>query len=330
MYDKLPKKIIITEQLLGEGFCAEPEFIPTETKVWFARELMAAGCKRFQVSNFGNPKFMPQYRDAEEVYRQLGNPEGVSFQAPALNMRAFERILELRKEGFGPDTVEMLIATTDAFNKANVGKTTDEQWKITEPMVKMAKDAGLKVTGGIGGCFTCLQDGSKVPLEEIAKFTNRWINLGVDHIVHAEGGKDRQASPNEVYEYFSMVLEKYPSCDHRFHTHDSWGWGVPNYIAAMQAGITNFEVCLGGLQGGPSLTMMDRIPIVSSENMPPADCWDAEAWGLVPAEDFISICEGMGVDTGYDVIRLVKIGHWLESVVGRRLKAKRLRYGFGI
>ncbi len=140
---ELPKEITIIEQIAGEGFAAEMSFIPTETKAWLVRELVKAGCTHFQVSNFGNPRIMPQFRDCEELYRQLGRPEGVAFQAPALNMRALERVKKLKETGCGPDSVELLIATTDAFNRANVGKSTEDQWKITVPMVKVARDAGL-------------------------------------------------------------------------------------------------------------------------------------------------------------------------------------------
>jgi len=324
---KLPSEITVIEQIIGEGFAAEPNFIPTETKVWLVRELMNVGCKHFQISNFGNPRLMPQFRDCEEIYRQIGRPEGVSFQAPALNQKALQRIMELKKSGYGPDTVEMLIATTDAFNKANVGKTTEEQWKIMEPMVKVAQDAGLKITGGIGGCWTCLENGDKVPIDVVLEFANRWISLGVDHIVHAEGTKKGEPAPNEVYEYFSRMLDKYPDPKfHILHLHDAYGWGVPCYIAAMQAGITNFEVCLGGLQGGPALSIMDRIPIVSSKVKPPVDLQVAPAMGLVPTEDFISICEAMGVQTGFDVEKVLSIGRWLEYIVGRRLKSTRLKW----
>ena len=55
--------------------------------------------------------------------------------------------------------LELLIATTDAFNQANVNKSTEDQWKIMVPMVKVARDAGLKITGGMGGCWTCLENG---------------------------------------------------------------------------------------------------------------------------------------------------------------------------
>lgn len=324
---RLPEEVTIIEQVVGEGFAAEMTFIPTETKAWLVRELIKAGCTHFQVSNFGSPKIMPQFRDCEELYRQLGRPEGVHFQAPALNMRALERVLKLRETGLGPDGVEMLIATTDAFNFANVRKSTADQWKIMIPMVKVARDAGLTITGGMGGCWTCLENGDKVAIEVVQEFAERWMDLGVDRLTHCEGTKKGQVSPKAVYEYFCRVLDKYPDPEmHTFHLHDAYGWGVPCCIAAMQAGITRFEICLGGLQGGPEPGIMDLVPSVGSEVKPPVDLPFAPAMGLTPTEDFVSICESMGVRTGIDVDKLLNVGRWLERIVGRRLKSTRQRW----
>ncbi|MBN2062274.1 MAG: hypothetical protein JW882_17865 [Deltaproteobacteria bacterium] len=324
---KLPRDITVIEQIAGEGFAAETHFIPTETKAWLVRELIKAGCTHFQISNFGNPRIMPQFRDCEELYRQLGRPEEVHFQAPALNMRALERVMKLRETGCGPDSVELLIATTDAFNWANVNKSTEDQWKIMVPMVKVARDAGLKITGGMGGCWTCLENGDKVTIEVVQGFAERWMDLGVDRITHCEGTKTGQVSPKAVYEYFCRVLEKYPDPDlHTFHLHDGYGWGVSCCIAAMQAGITRFEICLGGLQGGPEPGIMDDIPFVPSDLNPPVDLRSGPAMGLVPTEDFVSICESMGVKTGIDVEKLLNVGRWLECILGRRLKSTRQRW----
>lgn len=323
----LPAEITVTEQIVGEGFAAETNFIPTETKLWLIQELINAGSKSIQVSNFGNPRLMPQFRDCEEVYRQIGQPEGVSFQAPTLNMRALQRVMELKKSGYGPNIVELLIATTDAFNKSNLGKTTEEQWKVMEPLVAVAHDAGLKVTGGIGGVWTCLDSGAKIPRNIAFEFADRWASLGVDKLTHAEGTKGGEPAPNEVYEYFSQMLDKYPDPEfHIFHLHDAYGWGVTCYIAAMQAGITVFETCLGGLQGGPEPLTMDRVPILPADVRSPLDVQRAPRMGLVPTEDFISICDAMGVQTGLDVEKILNLGRWVEQIVGRRLLSTRLNW----
>jgi hydroxymethylglutaryl-CoA lyase len=324
---KLPAEITITEQITGEGFAAEPNFIPTEAKAWIIREMINAGSKSIQVSNFGNPKMMPQFRDCDELYRQIGQPEGVTFQAPTNNKRALDRVIELRKSGCGPQVVEFLIATTDAFNKSNLGKTTDEQWKIMEPLVEVAHDAGLKVMGGIGGIFSCLGTGEMLPPEIALKFAERWISLGVDKLTHAEGGLKGSPGPNVVYDYFGKMLDKYPDPNlHNFHFHNTSRWGVSCYIAAMQAGVTIFETCLGGLQGGPEPFLVDRVPVMPLDIRTPLSVQGAPHMGLVPTEDFVSICAAMGVKTGLDVDKVLNIGRAVELIVGRKLLSTRLNW----
>ncbi|HEY78945.1 MAG TPA: pyruvate carboxyltransferase [Dehalococcoidia bacterium] len=324
---KLPAEINITEQIVGEGFAAETNFIPTGAKVWLINEMIKAGSRSIQVSNFGNPKLMPQFRDCDEVYRQIGHPEGVTFQAPVLNMRALDRVIELRKSGYGPHTVEFLIATTDAFNKVNLGKTTAEQWKVFEPMVDKARDAGLKIMGGIGGIFSCLATGDKLPPEVAMEFAGRWTSIGVDKLTHAEGGLKGEPAPNTVYDYFSRMLDKYPDPNfHNLHLHDTYRWGVSCYIAAMQAGVIIFETCLGGLQGGPEPVLVDRVPVMPIDVRTPLDVQGAPRMGLIPTEDFVSICDAMGIKTGLDVDKVLNIGRTLEMIVGRKLLSTRLNW----
>jgi len=46
-----PKKVVI-------------EFIPTQAKVWVLEKMILCGVKHLEVTNFGNPKGMPQFKDA--------------------------------------------------------------------------------------------------------------------------------------------------------------------------------------------------------------------------------------------------------------------------
>jgi hydroxymethylglutaryl-CoA lyase len=316
---KMPTEITVTEQILGEGLSSEEYLIPTETKVWLIRELISAGCKSFQVSNFGNPKYMPNFRDCEEIYSQIGRPDGVSFQAPVMNMRALDRIKELQKSGCGPNIAILTIATTDAFNELAAGRNTEETWKMIGPLVEPAHDAGLKVGGGIGGVWTCIASGERIPSNIAFDAAERWMKLGVDYLVHCEGPAGPEPAPTEVYDYFSRMLDKYPDPNlHLFHLHDGYGWGLECFIAAMQAGITHFDTCLGGLQGGQGATIMNNIPLVSASSRP-SEYLGGPRTGLVCAEDFLTICDAMGVQTGIDVNKIYNLGLWVERIVGRRL-----------
>jgi len=317
---KLPKEITVTEHILGEGFAAETHFIPTETKVWLMRELLSAGVTSFQVSNFGNARMMPQFRDCEDLYRRLVYPDNVVLNAPVINMRALKRVTELKKSGCGPDNLELTIATTDEFNKMHTGKTTEDSWKMMEPLVGLAHDAGLKVTGGVGGAWTCLASGEKIPSNIPLEFADRWLKLGADHLIHAEGPIGPEPTPKDVYEYFSRMLDKYPDPNlHVFHLHDGFGWGLACYLAAMQAGITQFETCIGGLQGGHGVTIMDHVPVVPSGVRPQADLQVFPRTGVVCTEDFVAMCDAMDVQTGIDINKVCNIGLWVEEIVGRRL-----------
>jgi hydroxymethylglutaryl-CoA lyase len=325
VFDNLPTEITVNEQIVGEGLSSEENFVPTETKVWLIRELISAGCKSFQVSNFGNPKYMPNFRDCEELYAQIGHPDGVILQAPTLNMRALERIKELQKSGFGPNVAMVTIATTDTFNKLHTNRTTEETWKMVEPLVALCHDAGLTVAGGIGGVWTCMATGERIPSNIPFDVADRWIKLGVDSLIHGENGAGPEPAPTEVYDYFSRMLDKYPDPKmHSFHLHDGYGWGLTCFIAAMQAGITNFDTCLGGLQGGQGVPIMDNVPLVSADNRP-SEYLGGPRTGLVCTEDFVTICDAMGIQTGMNINKIHNLGLWVERIVGRKLWSGYLR-----
>ena len=66
-----PKQVTIGDITVRDGFQHEEKFIPTAAKIWLAEELVLAGFKNLEVTNFGNPKGMPQFKDADEVLKGI-------------------------------------------------------------------------------------------------------------------------------------------------------------------------------------------------------------------------------------------------------------------
>ena len=62
-----PKKVTIGDITVRDGFQHEEKFIPTEAKLWLAEELLLCGFKHIEVTNYGNPKGMPQFKDADDT-----------------------------------------------------------------------------------------------------------------------------------------------------------------------------------------------------------------------------------------------------------------------
>ena len=66
-----PKKVIVGDISIRDGLQHEEKFISTDAKLYYAEQLILAGVKRLELTNLGNPRNLPQFRDAEELLRRL-------------------------------------------------------------------------------------------------------------------------------------------------------------------------------------------------------------------------------------------------------------------
>ena len=66
-----PKKVTIGDITVRDGFQHEEKFIPTAAKIWVLEQSILAGFNHLEVTNFGNPKGMPQFSDADAVFKGI-------------------------------------------------------------------------------------------------------------------------------------------------------------------------------------------------------------------------------------------------------------------
>ena len=155
------------------------------------------------------------------------------------------------------------------------------------------------------------------------EFTKRWLSIGADDIEHAD--HDGSAPPNQVYRYFSMILDELPNPDlHVAHFHVTRGWGMANVLAALQAGIEIFEGTLGGLGGQPA-NFLDRVPVPGTGSY---YYRDPNVVGLATFEDMCVMLDEMGVEVeGVDLDRILELGTMMEKTIGRRLRSEAILNG---
>ena len=323
-----PKKVVIGDITVRDGFQHEEKFIPTEAKLWLAEQLILAGFKHIEVTNFGNPKGMPQFKDADDLFRMIrkskklnGKLDDVMLTAITIRERAVERAILARQEGYGPDRILLMVSTSESHQIKNSGLTLDEYWKMSEEWVKKARDAGLKVNGTVSTIWGCPIEGPTDPKKAL-EFTKRWFDIGASDVEHAD--HDGSASPDRVYDYFSMLLDNVDNPEKQIaHFHTTRGWGLANVLAALQAGVTNFESTMGGLGGQPA-NFVDGVPVPGTGEYYYKDPTDV---GLVSTEDMVVMMDEMGIDTGVDVDKVLEIGSMVERIVGRRLRSESIRNG---
>lgn len=325
---KYPKKVVLGDITVRDGFQHEEIYVPTEAKLWVLEELILAGFKRLEVTNFGNPRGMPQFKDADEVYKALYNSrrvkhllDEVETTSITIREKAVERAIAAKQAGHGPDRILFMVSTSESHHRTNSGLSLEEYWKMCENLIPKIHDAGIKVCGTVSTIWGCPIEGP-TDMRKALEFTQRWLDIGADDIEHAD--HDGSAPPNKVYEYFSMVLDAIPDpSKHIAHFHTTRGWGLANVLAALNAGITHFESTLGATGGQPA-NFVDRVPVAGTGKY---YYQDPTIVGLVSTEDMVVMMDEMGIETGIDIDRLLDIGLMVEKILGRRLRSECVHSG---
>ena len=325
---KFPGKVTIGDITVRDGFQHEEKFIPTEAKLWVAEQLILAGFKHIEVTNFGNPKGMPQFRDADELMKKLRESKKVKELMPQVQLtaitireRAIERAIQARKEGWGPDRILLMVSTSESHHRVHSGLSLKEYWKMCEEWIPKARDAGMAVNGTVSTIWGCPIEGP-TEMETAVEFARRWFEIGATDVEHAD--HDGSASPDRVYQYYSMLLDAFGSPDkHIVHFHTTRGWGLANVLAALQAGMTNFESAMGGLGGQPA-NFVDGVPVSGTGAY---YYQDPGIVGLNSTEDMVVMMDEMGIETGVDVNKVLETGRIVERIVGRPLRSECIRTG---
>jgi hydroxymethylglutaryl-CoA lyase len=332
---KMPRKVRLGDITIRDGFQHEEVLIPTEAKVYYLQEMAFAGVRRMEVTNLGNPRVMPQFKDAVEVLKGIRdeiflerlskrgvNSGDIEWTAVTIREAAVDKAIQLKEKGYGPDRVLMMVSTDEEHHFANSGMTLPAYWSEAERCVKKCKDAGIKMCGTVSTIWGSPISGP-TKMDDAIEFTKRWLCIGADDIEHAD--HDGSAPPDQVFRYFSMVLDAIPNPDlHVAHFHVTRGWGLANVLAALQAGIEQFEGCLGGIGGQPT-NFLDRTPV------PGTGAYyyrDPNVVGLVVFEDMCVMLDEMGIDIGgIDIDRILELGVLMEKTIGRRLRSEAILNG---
>ena len=329
IFPRMPKKVIIGDITVRDGFQHEEKFISTRAKKYYLEELILAGCRHIEVTNLGNPFLMPQFEDGEILLAHLRSDafkkrcekktiryEDINLTAITIREPAVDRAIRLREQGVGPDRILMMVSTEEEHHFANSGTTLPDYWKEAERCIKKARAAGIKMCGTVSTIWGS-PIGGATDLKDAIAFTKRWLDIGAHDVEHAD--HDGSASAPQVYRYFSMVLDAIPDPKrHIAHFHETKRVASASVLAALQAGVVNFEATLGGLGGQPA-NFLDDAPTKGT-----GDYYydDPRYVGLICLEDTLVQIDEMGIEHGYDVDRILFLGKQMEKTIGRRLRSE--------
>ena len=239
-------ELIIHEVGLRDGLQMEKQRVPTEQKLAWIEALIDAGIDILQVGSFVNPTKVPQMADTDQLFSLLAQRQttgNVTLAGLVLNEKGLERGLAC-----GIGMFCMGVSASETHSKKNTGMSIAEATARIIAMAKLAVASKKKVQVSVQSAFGCGYEGY-VPQERVMKIVERYLGEGLRNISLADTAG--HATPEQVDKMFRAILEIDEGIECACHFHNTYGLGLANCYAAMQAGVKYIESSIAGLGGCP-------------------------------------------------------------------------------
>ncbi len=272
----VPKRVTVVEVGPRDGLQNEARVISTDAKIAFIDALSESGLPVIEATSFVAPHRIPQLADAEDVLRGITRKTGVRYPVLVPNERGMERAAAA-----GAREVAVFTAASETFNRKNINASIDESFERFAPVVALARRHGIRVRGYVSCAFGCPYEGRIAP-DAVLAVSSRLVDMGIEEV--SVGDTIGVATPNQVADVCERLAARIDLGRLAMHFHDTRGTALANVLAALEVGIAIFDASAGGLGGCP---------------------YAPGAAGNLATEDLIYMLDGMGIETGVSLDKVV-------------------------
>jgi hydroxymethylglutaryl-CoA lyase len=287
--DGLPPRVTIYEVGPRDGLQNESTTVDVGVKAEFIERLADAGHHVIEATSFVHPKWVPQLADAAELIECMPRRRGVRYPVLIPNERGLDRALDM-------DVRDIAIfgSATETFAQRNLNRSLAGQFEMFAPVVTRAREHGLDVRAYVSMCFGDPWEG-EVSIAQVVDVGVRLLDLGCSQL--SLGDTIGVGTAGHVAALLAAFVERGVSVDRlAVHFHDTYGQALANTLAALRAGITTVDASAGGLGGCP---------------------YAKNATGNLATEDLVWMLDGLGIETGVDLAKLVDTSVWMAAQLGR-------------
>jgi len=284
----LPNKIKIVEVGPRDGLQNEAQNVPAEVKVRLVEMLVDAGLAVVEAGAFVSPKWVPQMAASGDVYAQIDKSANVSYPMLVPNMRGLESAIE-----YGVEEIALFAATTETFSQKNTNCSIEESIERFTDVVRRAQEHNMRIRGYISCALGCPYEG-EVDMDVVVELTKRLHDIGCYEVSVADTiGVGTASKAQALFERLANVV---PVEHLAAHFHDTFGQALANIYAVLQCGVSVIDSSVAGLGGCP---------------------YAKGATGNVATEDVVYMLDGMAIETGVNMDKLLAAGVYINEFLQR-------------
>jgi hydroxymethylglutaryl-CoA lyase len=287
--------ILISEVGPRDGLQSTSRIMPLEAKKAWIKAEAEAGVREIEVGSFVPPSLLPQLADTSDVVAYAKAIPNLNVVALVPNAKGAARAAEA-----GVHAMSIPFSMSETHSLKNVRKSHVEMVEEIREVAKIAKAANIHFAVGLSTAFGCTMEGP-ISDDQIVRLAAAAAEAGGQEFSLSD--TTGYANPAQVRRLVRKV--KAAIGDDKLttlHLHNTRGLGLANVVAGLEEGITTFDASLGGIGGCP---------------------FAPGASGNIVTEDLVFMLEAMGVDTGIDLPKLLKV----REIVAAALPDEPL-YGF--
>ncbi|MFQ6017360.1 MAG: hydroxymethylglutaryl-CoA lyase [Kiloniellaceae bacterium] len=285
---RLPKRVKMVEVGPRDGLQNEAGIVPTEFKIELIDGLSGTGLSVIEAGAFVSPKWVPQMADTARVMAGISRRPGVSYPVLVPNMKGFEAA-----RSAGAEEVAVFGAASESFARRNINCSIAESLARFAPVAEAARAEGMRLRGYVSCALGCPYEGEIAP-GAVAEVAARLFEMGCYEV--SLGDTIGVGTPGQARAMIEAVSVRVPIAHLAVHFHDTYGQALANILACLERGVASVDSSVAGLGGCP---------------------YAGGATGNVASEDVLYMLDGLGVETGVDLIKLVAAGRRICAHFGR-------------
>ncbi len=262
--------------------------MPAEIKVQLVELLADAGLPVIEVGAFVSPRWVPQMATSSDVFTQISKRAEISYPMLVPNLKGLELA-----HAAGVQEIALFAATTETFSQTNTNCSIAESIERFNAVIDAALALDIKVRGYISCVLGCPYEG-EVSADIVLMLAEKMFARGCYEVSLGDTiGVGTAGAARALVEKLAREL---PVGQLAAHFHDTYGQALANIHAVLQCGISVIDSSVAGLGGCP---------------------YAKGATGNVATEDVVYMLEGMGIDTGVDMDKLLEAGKFISDFLGR-------------